>query len=315
MKDIDAGFKSRLAGSELTTLALCWRVTKRNGDVILGTDHDVDIEIDDGALAGIYVAGANITGADVQSSSDMSVDNTEVVGALSDDIAIPDLTLDDIQGGLLNNAPVTMFFVDWSSPSASTCGYMRSGFLGDLTYDTNNTYKTELRGLTQLMSQNIVQNYSDKCNVVKFGDARCKIDVAAISITATATSVVNRRLFTVSGITTQPPGYFSKGLLVGLTGQNAGFTRQIRIDTTGSVNGELTLYESFPRDVSPGDTFTMSPGCDRLAATCKGFPNPADSLDPGGNLVNFRGYGIFIPGIDAIMSGTAGASAGSTGGA
>lgn len=315
MKDIDPTFAAEMRAADLTTLALCWRVTKRNGDLILGTDHDLDIEVPTGDLAGVYIAGANITGSDVQSSSDMSVDNTEVDGSLSDDLAIPDLTLDDIQGGLLNNAPVTMFFVDWSNPIAARCVGMRSGFLGELSYDTDNTYKTELRGLAQLMSQNIVQNYSDKCNVVKFGDARCKIDVPALTITATATSVVNRRLFTVSGITTQPPGYFAKGNLVGLTGANAGFTRQIRIDTTGSVNGELTLYEAFPRDVAPGDTYAMSPGCDRLPATCKSFPNPDDPDDPGGNIVNFRGYGLFIPGVDAIMRGPAGSNTGSTGGA
>lgn len=314
-KTITDELLAHLKGEE-TTLALCWIITKRNGDFIYGTDHDLDIKITTGTLAGTYVAGANVTGADVASSADMSVDNTEVDGSFTDTILIPDLTVADVEAGLFNNAPVTLFFTNWQSPNDGQC-YMRSGFLGDLTWDSSSTYKTELRGLTQLLSQNIVQAYSVSCNVAKFGDARCKINVPVISITATVTSVVSRREFTVSGITSQAEGFFNTGTLLGLTGDNATFTRQIRIDTTDSTQGQLTLYEAYPEDVQVGDTFTMAPGCDRAFTTCKTFPNPADGSDPRGNTVNFRGYGYFTPGIDAILKGPVGTSvpvASSTGG-
>jgi hypothetical protein len=46
--------------------------------------------------------------------------------------------------------------------------------------------------------------------------------------------------------------------------------------------------------VAIGDTFELEPGCDRTAATC---------AQKFGNIVNYRGYGIFIPGALAILAG------------
>lgn len=305
-KDINSLLLAHLKGED-TTLALCWKVTKKNGDVILGTDHDTDIPVGSGDLVGIYVAGANITGADLTSSEDMSVDNTEVSGAFSDSITLTDFTEEDVRSGVLNNAPVTLFFVNWEAPDDGQC-YLRSGFLGELTYDTNSVYKTEIRGLTQLLSQNIVDTYSVNCGVKKFGDARCKVDVDAISITATVTAVTNRKLFTVSGITSEPVGRYNTGLLIGLTGANAGVTRQIQNDSVGDTQGVVQTYDAFPETVAPGDTFTMKPGCDRAFATCKTYEDPANPGDPNGNYRNFRGYGLGIPGVDAIMKGPVGTS-------
>jgi uncharacterized phage protein (TIGR02218 family) len=135
--------------------------------------------------------------------------------------------------------------------------------------------------------------------VKRFGDSRCKFDVSSVTITATVTAVISRRAFSVSGITTQALGYFDGGLLIGLTGDNTGFKKQIRIDDDGSSEGHLVLYEPFPEDVNVGDTFSMAPGCDRLLATCR---------DKYGNLENFRGFGVFIPGIAALLQGPIGAT-------
>lgn len=293
-KDIASLLLAHLRGED-TTLALCWQVIKKNGDVIFGTDHDLDVPIATGDLAGTYIAGANINGSDLVSSGDMSVDNTEIQGAFSDSIVLPDLTVEDVQGGLLNNAPVLMFFCNWQSPDDGQC-YLRTGFLGELTYDSNNVYKTELRGLTQLLSQNIVQTYAVPCNVVRFGDARCTIDVDAISFIGTVFDVTNRKVFSISGFTGQPLHQFNTGVLVGLTGANTGLTRQIKEDSTGDTQGDITLFEAFPETVVDGDTFTTKPGCDRTDTMCKFYDN----------FVNYRGYGINIPGVDAIMKGPVG---------
>jgi uncharacterized phage protein (TIGR02218 family) len=133
--------------------------------------------------------------------------------------------------------------------------------------------------------------------VKRLGDARCGVNVASLSITATVAAVTSRRAFTVSGIGAQPAGYFSLGNLVGLTGANAGFLRQIRVDNVGSTTGSLSLFEAFPQDVVAGDTFTMSPGCDRLLQTC---------ITKFNNRANNRAYGVLIPGVDLLLAGPAG---------
>ena len=213
-------------------------------------------------------------------------------GALADGTVRIDISSADIEARNLDFAAVKSFFVNWNAPDQGQVP-MRTGFFGQITYDSTYGYKVELRGLAQLLQQNIIQTYSDKCNVKHFGDSRCKVNVAALSSTATVTAVTDRREFTVSGYT-QPTSYYPLGNLLGLTGANAGFLQQIRV-VLGTLT--VTLFEAFPKDVAPGDTFTISPGCDRLPATCLNHYN---------NILNNRAYGIYIPGIDALLAGPAG---------
>ena len=83
MRTLAAALQSELAQS-VTRLAVCWRVERGDGVLILGTEHDRDITISTGTLAGEYLVQAGVTGSGVKSSSDMSVDNMEVSGAISD---------------------------------------------------------------------------------------------------------------------------------------------------------------------------------------------------------------------------------------
>ncbi len=295
MKTIPSPLQAHLDG-DTTTLALCWSILKRNGDYIRGTTHDRDLTVASGSYAGTYSASSNITPSNVKSNNDLAVDNLDVTGALADGTVRIDITQADIEARNLDFASVRTFFVNWQDPNQGQVP-MRSGFLGPITYDSNFAYSTQVRGLAQLLQTNIMQTYSDRCTVKRLGDARCGVDVASLSIVATVTTVVSRREFSVSGIIVQPAGYFSLGNLVGVTGANAGFLRQIRVDDVASTTGHLSLFEPFPKDVAATDTFTMSPGCDRLLATC---------IAKFDNLRNNRAYGVLIPGIDVLLAGPAG---------
>lgn len=292
MKTISAAVQAHLRG-EVTTLALCWRIEKSTGDLILGTDHDEDVTVSSGDLAGVYQAGANISGNDVVSSADMSVDNTEVKGAFPDSLMIQDVTVAEMESGVLDNAPVIAFFVNWQDPDAGQV-YIRRGNLGTFERDSNGLYRTELRGLTQHLSQSFLQSYSERCNVRRFGDTRCGVNTTALAVTITVSVVSNRKLFNVSDISASAVGYFNGGRIVGLTGQNAGLERQVKLDAYASVHGALELYEGYTLDVQVGDTFTLYPGCDRRLETCR---------DVFSNLSNFRGYGVFIPGALKLLAG------------
>lgn len=292
MKSYAAALQAHFRG-DVATLALCWRITKSTGETILGTDHDRDLTIADGDLAGTYQAGANISGSDVVSSSDLSVDNSEVQGAFPDSLEIQDVTVAEMESGVLDNAPVVAFFVNWADPDAGQV-YIRRGFLGTFERDSDGKYRTELRGLSQLLAQTIVQTYSEKCNVRRFGDARCGFDVSTLAITVTVQSVTTRGRFAVTGITSQAVGFFNGGTIVGASSANSGMVRQVRNDSYGGSQGILDLFEAFPLTVAIGDTFTLSPGCNRTRETCR---------DTFNNLANFRGYGVFIPGALKLLAG------------
>jgi uncharacterized phage protein (TIGR02218 family) len=275
---------------ECTRLAFCWMIEKRDGAFIMGTEHDVDLEIDTGTYAGVYLAGSNITGSNIKASADASVDNMEVSGAVPDE---PSSTIDvnvyDIESGNLSGAAVQSFICDWENPNAWQMPVQR-GYLGEISRDSDGKYTTELRGLKQQLSQVFVRTYSPGCQVVRFGDSECGFNLASVTSTGTITTVVNRRSFVATiGVV----GNYNGGELTFTSGPNNGVMREVKFDTVGSTFGNLSFWEPFPNEPLVGDTFTISQGCNRSGSRCIAL----------GNMVNFRGYGIFIEGNDALARG------------
>lgn len=295
--------------ADATSLAFLWTITMADGRVIRGTEHDQDITIPstgdspEDPNAGTYYAVANVTLGDVVANTDMSVDNLDVSGALAPKdgeasglATVLDVSVDDIESGLLDQAPVIVLVCNWRSPNH---GYfvVKGGILGAINHDSDGKYTTEVRGYTQLLAQTIIRTFSTSCNVVKFGDVRCKFNVAGATITGTVSADTNgnRQQFAVDLDLGSPVTGFSfrGGELTFTSGANTGFTREVKIDPN-SNGGVAQFWEQFPETVLAGDQFTLSPGCDRQTNTCRDVYN---------NLLNHRAYGMFIPGVNAITAG------------
>jgi hypothetical protein len=265
MRSIPTALATHLAG-EVVTLAVCWRVQRKDGALILGTQHDSDLIVADNSntidLVGTYLARAAITGSAVKSTPDMAVDNMEVEGATSEgDLVLLDLSAMDIEAGLFDDAAVTLFLVNWQAPDDGQI-ILRSGTLGAISRTSERRYKTELRGLTQRLSQNFVRTYGTSCDA-ELGDARCGLSLAALTLTGHVLTVASNRSFTIEIGNDSPP-------------------------TTTAID----LYLPMPYDVQVGDTFTIRPGCDKSAAMCK---------ERFSNLVNFRGHGFWVPGLSEMQ--------------
>lgn len=283
--DIAAALLAHLRSGLLTT-AICWVIEKRDGTFIRGTEHDEDITIAAGDFAGVYRAGANITASTVQSGSDMAPDNMDVDGAIPKPaVDYIDVSVKDIEGGLLSQAPVTVFFVNWQAPDDGQV-VMRRGFLGEISRDSDGKYTTEIRGLMQLLSQIFIETYSERCVVKRFGDARCKLDLTPYTQTAYVTAVTSRRQFATDLFQDPFPDYRG-GEFTFLDGPNAGYMREVKLCDDA---GNFTFWEPWPELPTINDHFSVVQGCDRSRTACKGY----------GNLNNFRGHGLFIPGIDAL---------------
>lgn len=271
---------------------MCWNVVRTDGTVIRGTEHDDDIVIDSGSYAGTYLGSTGITGSSVQSGADLSVDNLEVEGSL---VSLLTMSAADIEAGLFDDAEVTLFTLNWSLPNDGQV-VVRYGNLGNIQRTTEGRYKAELRGLTQRLTQPVLRTYSPTCDA-NLGDARCGKDISALILTATVTSVTSRRRFNVSLVgtdTSTANGDYNGGKLTGLTGDNTGFAREVRKDAVGDVLGHLDTFEPFPAEVQAGDTFSLSPGCDKTLETCR------DRFD---NVLRFKGYGVFTPGVAKMFRG------------
>ena len=300
MRTLPVALQTHLQG-DVTTLAVCWRITRRDGVLILGTEHDQDLTISGAgsptvALAGTYLAHAGITGSDVRSTSDMSVDNMEVTGAINQgDLSLIDLSAADIEAGLFDDASVVLFMVNWQAPDDGQIVPL-TGNIGEIRRTAEGQYRTELRGLAQRLTQNIVRTYGSSCDA-ELGDTRCGIDIDALTITGTVTSVGSNRQFAASLAYGSPAvgaeaGYFNGGLVTWTSGQNDTFSMEVKQDALGSP-GDILLYLPMPYDIEVGDTFTLRPGCDKSAAMCKGR---------FANLVNFRGHGAWVPGMGELAA-------------
>jgi uncharacterized phage protein (TIGR02218 family) len=295
MRSIEAELLAHLRG-EVSTLALCWTIEKGNGEIIRSTDHDRDIEIAAGRYAGRYRSVSNITGSDVRSTSDMSVDNMEVDGAFLDEWEIPDITVAEIEAGLLDNAPVEVFGVNYNAPDQGQL-IERRGYLGIPARDSDGRYKVEVRGMAQRLSQDIGWTYSDRCNVVEFGDSRCGFNIAAATREAIVTAVTSRRRFDIeitAGAAAPTPTYFDGAKLTFTSGDNTDFFREVKRAVIAGSTLTITTWEEFPADPAIGDTLNLPPACNRLISTCRDVHN---------NVVNFRGYGVYVPGMLAIIRG------------
>ena len=80
MRSIPSALQAKL-DSGITTLCLCWRITRRDGVVLGFTDHDEDVPL--GAL--LCRAGTGLAASEITARLGLAVDGAEVSGALASD--------------------------------------------------------------------------------------------------------------------------------------------------------------------------------------------------------------------------------------
>ena len=166
MKTISTPFQDHLE-QEVTSLATCWRLVRTDGVEFYFTDHDTDMEVD----GNLYKASTGYKRTAVQNDSSLAVDNLDIEGIFDDE----SITVEELRAGLFDSAQVFIFLVNWADLSQGILR-MRRGRLGEITLTEQGVFRTELRGLTQFLSQRIGEVYSPECRA-DLGDHRCKVPV------------------------------------------------------------------------------------------------------------------------------------------
>lgn len=347
MKQFSSALAAHLPGP-VTTLATCWVITRRDGRVFRFTDHDQDLTFE----GETHAARFGYARSALTSDSQLAVDNLDIDG-IFDDAAISE---SEMRAGLFDFAEVRIFLVNWADPAMGALR-LRRGWLGEVTLSEQGSFRTELRGLTQALQQEIGEIYSAECRA-DLGDARCKVPVAPVEIARERAYVVGDVLrvpvigdpawpygtvvfrctgagttaavqpaysaspgvvtldgtasFTAETALTQPgvvtvvtartvfkatidgPGvaadWFTGGLLTWITGPNAG--RAVEVKAWDQVTGRIELYIPTGYAIEAGHRFSLAPGCDKRAATCR---------TRFANILNFRGE-PFVPGVDSVLS-------------
>jgi uncharacterized phage protein (TIGR02218 family) len=279
MKDLSPALQAHL-DSGATTLAWCWRIRRADGLALGFTDHDRTFAFDGTA----FEPEAGFTASEIRAGSDLSVDAQEAEGVLSSDR----ISETDILDGRWDGAEVEVWRVNWAEPAQRVL--MRRGSIGEIRRGRT-AFVAEVRSLAHVLDQSVGRTFQSFCDA-RLGDGRCGVDLSAPAFrgTGTVSEVRRDRAFTATGLDGFAAGWFVHGALEWATGANAGR----RAEVTGHAAGTevvLTLAAAPVRGITPGDTFTVTAGCDKQLGTCAA---------KFANVPNFRGF-PHIPGQDAVL--------------
>ena len=283
MKTVSSALELQLK-SQATNLATCWRIQRNDGALYGYTSHDQPLEY----FGLIFQPHSGFMPSAIDTKTGLSVDNMEV-DAL---VLSAEFTEAELLAGRWDYARVEIFQVDYTNLAAGSL-MLRRGTLGEVSFSaqdsrvsTSGTYRAELRGLMQPLSQVVGEVVSKLCRA-SLGDARCKVNLPALTVSATVASINAANTLIGSPALTQAAGYFDYGVLSFSSGSNAGYSMEVVQYTPGL----LRLFQPLPYTPAVGDIFSLSPGCDRHLGTC---------INRFANAVNFRGE-PHLPGQDKLV--------------
>lgn len=256
--------------AEVSTLATCWRMTRRDGVEMFLTDHDEEITFE----GNVYLSRLGFDRTAVESKLDLSVANMELLGVIDPSL----VSIEDVEAGRLDFAEMRVFLVNWMDPDGHGPIDLRYGTLGEVRTSDSGLFVAELRGITQPYNQVQGEVTTPECRA-QLGDHRCKVDLSNHQWEGEVESATTRSMFVVADAPTED---YNDGLCKFLSGSNAGKT----LEVSTLVNGHVTLKFPAPLPIEAGVEVRLVQGCDRRPSTCR---------DRYNNIVNFRGE-PFLPG-------------------
>lgn len=260
------------------TAALCtiWQITRTDSTVLRVTDHDRDLVVS----GQTYLAALGYSASAIRTLAGLGANNLDIEGIL-DAAAITDA---DLRAGRWDHAAVRVSVVDWSNPGGGVL-LLRAGWIGQVEI-SRGSFRAELLGMARAFDGTVGEVYQPTCRA-SLGDARCGVDLGALTVTGTIDSSSSDRRTLADAARTEAAGYFDFGLLTWTSGANDGLAMEVRASSSGVIELQLPM----PYTVASGDAYSLTPGCDGLLATCR------DRFD---NVVNFRGE-PYVPGTDQLM--------------
>jgi uncharacterized phage protein (TIGR02218 family) len=268
--------------TQATTLCNIWIIRRSDGRTLGFTNHDADISYN-GVMC---QAASGLTGAALQTSTGLSVDNTEALGALQSTVICPE----DIIHGRYDGAEVDVILYDWSADRVVSEQFRAT--IGEVQVN-DGTFVAELRGKSDLLNQPLGRVYQPACDAV-LGDARCGVDLSQpeYRTLATAENITDQRFMRVSGLDDYPPYWFERGTVEVMQDGVPTAAIVIKSDKISAAGRTLELWFTPNVSLTSGTVLRVTTGCNRRADSCAA---------KFGNILNFRGFPT-IPGEDWAMS-------------
>lgn len=231
-----------------------------------------------------YLAASGFSASDSDSETGLGASAGEVAGGFSSEA----IAEDDLAAGRFDGARVELFLVNWQAPDQHMLLNMRE--IGEVTR-AGGAFRAELRSLAHRLGQPQGRVYGRRCDAA-LGDRRCGVDLEPLSGHGSLAAVDASGGLLVSGLDAFADGFFSRGKLRFLAGLLA--AKSFDLDGHERRDGGVHLSFWLPPEQlpSPGDTFSVTAGCDKSFTTCRAkFTNH----------LNFRGF-PHLPGADFAYS-------------
>lgn len=252
-----------------TSTCFVIKVVTRENLVYGFTTADFVVRFDDGLGIVQYKPNEELRPQNIQSSADMTVDNTKLIGWFSQ------LVEQKVLSGAFDAAEITIYRVSYLrlSYGYEIVGY---GTVGEIEYssDAKDKRKVEFRSLTQQLTINVNQFYSLTCRA-EFGDDKCGMPFVWFDGTVELIPDQNDYIvFKVNGIA-QPEGYFELGVINIVDGPNAGADLEVE---SWAADGTVKLSYVAPYPLTDGINVRLRKDCGKTESDCIAY----------GNIVNMR---------------------------
>lgn len=264
MKAISEALRQHYA-QETTTLATLTYCKRKDGRVFAFTDHPEPITfatqtdfIDPDVIEDVtYLPTSSYDAGAIQTSSSMGVDDVTLTGIQSPS----GVTAQDIEAGLWDACKVQIMEVNYRDLTMG-CNLLRFGELGEIGRE-GKKFTTEFRGLMQYLQNTVGRVVLASCDA-DLGDTRCGVDLEPMRVSGTVADVVSQREFTADAMSAGAD-YFTFGKLTWdapiAGGDNAGLSMEVKSYTDG---GGFVLQIDMPYPIQVGDTFMVTPGCNKI---------------------------------------------------
>jgi uncharacterized phage protein (TIGR02218 family) len=260
-----------IADGELTSMALCWRLERRDGAGIGLTSHDRPLVLE----GTMFEPAPGMMPAAITRSLGLEPSSSEVAGALSSDA----LEESDLALGRWDGANLQLTVIDWSDTATDPIALL-GGEIGAVAIKDED-FAADLTGAAARLDDPVCPATSPECRA-HFGDKACRIDLAGRTLSANIVGINGAELTFDQLLDDR----FVFGRLRYMSGRNCGITSVIL-----AVNGAVVQVRDLPRaPVDAGCRVELREGCDKRFATC------VSRFD---NAVNFRGE-PHLPGNDLL---------------
>jgi uncharacterized phage protein (TIGR02218 family) len=258
MKNASTALKNYLATATNLIMADLWTFTLINGTVLQYTSADIGLNVSSNLFTAsdVLVEGAAVDAAYGTDPAQTTVTCYPSPNSMAG--GVPFMVA--VASGQFDRASVTkqrIFMPTWGD--TTTLGPVTI-FQGKVTSATATRYTAKFTCNDDRDLLNIYmprRQYQPTCSFT-FGEANCGFDRSSLTVSTSVMAGSSLNIILSTDLT-QGAGYFNNGTIKFTSGLNSGLSRSIKTYNPGYVQ----LVAPFPNQPQIGDTFNITPGCNR----------------------------------------------------